>query len=61
MANLVSNELLCFISTQYDKLDKDTLFSVTSEYYTFDESTIAKQIIIEECDKLSLEDAILEF
>ena len=61
MANLVSNKLLCFISTQYDKLDKDTLFSVISEFYTFDESTVAKQILIEECDKLSLADPILEF
>ena len=61
MANLIANELLCFLSSQYDKVDKDSLFSTASGFYSFEESIAAKQLLIDECDKLGLTDSILEF
>ena len=61
MANFIGNELLCFLSCQYDKVEKDTLFSVLCDFYSLDESIAAKQLLINECDKLGLADAIKEY
>ena len=61
MADLVASDYLCFLSSQYDKVDKESLFSVICEFYEFDESVTAKQLLINECDKLGLSDSINEF
>ena len=54
-------ELLSYLSFQYDKADRECLFSAMSDFYTFEESTAAKQILIDECDKLGLSEAISDF
>ena len=61
MANFVKNEFLCFLVTNYDKLDKDSLISTSSEFYNPDELIAAKQLLIDECEKLALSDSILEY
>ena len=61
MACQTTNELLCFLSSQYDTVDKDCLYSIASEFYTLDESNTAKKILIKECERLGLTDAIAKF
>ena len=61
VADLIINKLLCFLACQYDKVDKDALNSVICDFYSFEESVAAKQILADECDKLGLTDSILEF
>ena len=46
------------MSSQYDKVDKDCLYSIVNEFYTLDESNTAKEILIKECERFGLTDAI---
>ena len=61
MANFVANELLLFLSFQYDEADRDSIYSTISEFYSLEESIVAKQILINECNTLGISDAIYDF
>ena len=58
MANLMVNELLCFLSHQFDKLDRSNLNAVLLEFYTREEVVTAKRILIAECEKDNVSNAI---
>ena len=51
-SNLTINELLCFIAVQSDKLTTDFLQKTLQEFYTVDEVTKAKSILLTEFDKV---------
>ena len=55
------NELLCFLTFYGDKLDRTSLLSAISGFYTHEEAVAAKQLLIQECDKLGLSNSITEF
>ena len=61
MADMVVNELLCFLAFYGDKLDRNSLFSVISEFYTHNEAVDAKKLLISECETLRLTNAITNF
>ena len=54
------NELLCFLSTQFDKLDRTNINSVLVDFYKRDEIIKAKDILISECQKVNVSDQISE-
>ena len=62
MADVVVNELLCFLTIYGDKYDRENLSSLLSGFYTLggDEWVIAKQHLITEYEKLALIDNISE-
>ena len=51
MSELIICDVLCFVSTQYDKIDRDSLYSLIVDFYTLDEVTAAKLLLINECKK----------
>ena len=55
------NELLCFLTFYYDKLSRNSLFSVISEFYSESEAVVAKQFLIKECESLGISNAITDF
>ena len=57
-STLVVNEALSFLTVHFDKLGRDSLFSMLSEFFFLEETTAAKQILISECEKLNFIDAI---
>ena len=61
MATLQTNELLCFMSTQYDKLDRTNLNSVLLEFYNRKELITAKDIIVTICENIGLSNHVSEF
>ena len=61
MQNYTVNALLCFLSTQSDKLDRADHASILVDFYTKDELTIAKNLLISECDKVNLSNHISDF
>ena len=58
---LMINELLCFLSTQSDKLDRKNISTVLSDFYSLDEAVTAKDILVSECDLLSISSEISQF
>ena len=54
MSRYTVNELLCFATSQFDKLDRNVLNSTLIDFYSQQEIFDAKQILLAECDKLSL-------
>ena len=61
MATLHVNELLCFVSTQFDKLDRNNLNSVILEFYARNELIDAKNTLVSICDKIGISNLIAEF
>ena len=61
MANLVINEFLCCLSAQFDKIARDNLISMLHDFYGYRASLEAKNILISECEKISVKDSISEF
>ena len=61
MATLVVNELLCFLSVQYDKMDRENLVTSLLEFYSYREAIDAKNLLVSECEKVSIVDSIKEF
>ena len=61
MSNYIVNELLCFLSTQYDKLDRTNLNSAILDFYTREEVIIAKNILVSAGDKCGLSNQISDF
>ena len=58
MGSYTVNEILCFVSSQFDKLHRQNLNSILLEFYTKDELVTAKQILVSFCEKSSVSDAI---
>ena len=54
------NELLCFTTFQYDKLDRQNLNTILLEFYTREEVITAKQVLVLHCEKNGLSDVIAE-
>ena len=50
--NLTINELLCFLSAQSDKLTTDFLHKTIQDFYSCEEVTKAKTILLSEFDKV---------
>ena len=61
MADIVISDLLCFLTYYGDKLDRDNLFSIISEFDSHEEAVTAKKILISECEILHLSNYIEEF
>ena len=61
MLPLNINEFLCFLSVQFDKIERDRLISILVETYGFRAALEAKNILICECEKISITDSIKEF
>ena len=45
------HEVMCFVSTQFDKLNRENLYSTLIEFYSCDELIAAKQVLISICQK----------
>ena len=61
MSTTVTNEFLCFLSIQFDKLDRENLISTLGDFYSFREALEAKNILIAECEKVGIVDSIKDF
>ena len=61
MATLQTSELLCFMSTQYDKLDKTNLNLVLLKFYDRKELITAKDILVSVCENIGLSNHISKF
>ena len=61
MANLIASNFLYFLSSNYDNENKNSLISIITDFYKPEELISAKQILIDECDKLGISDSITEF
>ena len=58
MAKLIADNFLFFLSSNYDKDDKNSLVSFISEFYLPEELVSAKKTLINECEKLGISDSI---
>jgi hypothetical protein len=58
---LIIDELLCFIISQADCLNRENLISEITEFYTIDEICKAKQTLITEFEKYNLTTSIENF
>ena len=61
MANLVADNFLFFLSSNYDKEDKNSLISIINEFYLPEELISAKKTLISECETLGISDSITKF
>ena len=61
MANLLINELLRFLSVQFDKMTRDNLISVLLDSYSYRAALDAKTVLISECEKVSIVESIGDF
>ena len=61
MPSLAINELLCFLSNQADQLDRVQLSAILLKFYALDELITAKLLLVTECEKIGITDAISEF
>ena len=61
MANLIADNFLYFLSSQYDNDDRNSLLCVISEFYLPEELISAKKTLINECEKLGISDSITKF
>ena len=61
MPSLIINELLCFLSNQADQLDRVQLSAILLKFYALDELVTSKLILVTECEKIGVTDAISEF
>ena len=52
MASLTVNELLFFVSSQSDKSPRDHIHATVHEFFTLDETSQAKSILLAECVKI---------
>ena len=57
-SSTVVSEVLCFVSVQSDKLDRANIESVLLDFYTQDELVSGKNLLLAECHKDGLSDAI---
>ena len=61
MLPLQINELLCFLTQQFKKIERDNLISTLIDAYTFREALEAKTTLVSECNKISVVDSIKDF
>ena len=61
MEPIIINELLCFVSTQFDKLTRQNLNSIVLEYYSKDDLVAAKHLLVNICDKIGLSNNVSDF
>ena len=61
MTTLLSNEFLCFLTAQYDKIDRENLISSLGDFYSYREALEAKTLLVSECEKANIVDSIKEF
>ena len=47
------NEFLCFLSVQFDKIERDRLITILTETYGFRAALEAKDTLIAECKKVT--------
>ena len=55
------NEVLCYVTSQYDQLNRENLHSTLVEFYNREELSLAKQLLITQCEKDNLSNHINEF
>ena len=61
MSTLQVNELLCFLTVQFKKMDRENLISTLIDSYVYREALDAKNILISECEKASISDSIKDY
>ena len=61
MSNLLINELLCFLSVNFDNIHRENLLTALHDFYGIREASEAKSVIITECKNVSITDSIQEF
>ena len=61
MVPLLVNEFLCFLTVQFDKINRENLISTLVEYYTFSQALEAKTVLTTECKNISITDSINKF
>ena len=61
MEKFTVNELLCFITTQFDKLTRENINSVIVDFYKREELALAKQTLLTQCEKDNLSNNVNEF
>ena len=61
MTTLIINEFLCFLTAQFDKIDRENLISTLGDFYSYREALEAKNLLVTECEKASLGDSIKDF
>ena len=52
MSATTTNELLCFVSAQWDKSTRDHIHATTHDFYHLDEACAAKNTLLVEFDKV---------
>ena len=60
MVSFIVSEVLCFVTTEFDTLNRQNLYSLILEFYTCDELITAKQILVSLCDNNGLSNQIFE-
>ena len=61
MVPLQINEFLCFLTVQFNKINRENLITTLVEFYSISQALEAKTILIAKCKKISLIDAITQF
>ena len=61
MATQTVDNLLYFVASKFDSLDRQHLNSLLVDFYELDELITSKSILIAECDKISISEAISEY
>ena len=61
MANLITNEVLCFVSHQFDQTDRNCLLASLHEFYSLEELVTAKKTLISQSEEIGLTDEIKTF
>lgn len=59
--SLTADNLLHSVATNFDTLDRQHLNKLLVDTYTLDEFLSSKKILIEECEKINITDAISEY
>ena len=60
MASNTVDNLLYFVASNFDTLDRQRLNTLLVDFYQLDELTASKSTLIKECEKISISDAISE-
>ena len=61
MATQTVDNLLYFVASKFDCLDRQHLNSLLVDFYELDEFITSKAILIAECDKISISETISEY
>ena len=61
MVPLLVNKFLCFLTVQFNKINRENLISTLVEYYTFSQALEAKNVLTAECKNISITDSVHKF